>query len=312
MEEDANKEIQRDEIVALESIYGNDVVDAISENILVVEFPKIGAVPSLKIEMVLPGGYPSEAMPVVSMTSHVLDGSVMRSLESQLERMFTPGDVVGFTWLSWVQSEVEELCPGLISGEPSAGGDGGGTEAHAKTMVVTEKETVKNEKMTMEVCNSASSADKEWEGKIFHAEPLVERKSAFQAHVAAVTSLDQVQEVMDTLLSNGKIRAATHNIMAYRIELEHGTIMLQDYDDDGESAAGGRLLHLLQVMDVKNIVVVVSRWFGGILLGPSRFACINNAARNAIEQCCLVKRLDSSKEGREQTTTKKGGRRKKG
>jgi hypothetical protein len=32
-----------------------------------------------------------------------------------------------------------------------------------------------------------------------------------------------------------------------------------DCDDDGESAAGGRLLHLLTILDVKNVCVVVSR-----------------------------------------------------
>ena len=42
---------------------------------------------------------------------------------------------------------------------------------------------------------------------------------------------------------------------------------VQDCDDDGEAAAGGRLLHLLQAADVRNVVVVVSRWFGGVLLG---------------------------------------------
>jgi putative IMPACT (imprinted ancient) family translation regulator len=35
------------------------------------------------------------------------------------------------------------------------------------------------------------------------------------------------------------------------------------------------------------MLVVVSRWFGGILLGPSRFSFINNAARNAIVQSGL-------------------------
>lgn len=34
----------------------------------------------------------------------------------------------------------------------------------------------------------------------------------------------------------------------------------QDYDDDGEQAAGGRLLHLLQMTDARNVCVVVSRW----------------------------------------------------
>lgn len=38
--------------------------------------------------------------------------------------------------------------------------------------------------------------------------------------------------------------------MAYRIEVpDKKGVFLQDFDDDGEDAAGGRLLHLLQVTD---------------------------------------------------------------
>ncbi len=36
-------------------------------------------------------------------------------------------------------------------------------------------------------------------------------------------------------------------------------------------------------MDVCNVLVVVTRWYGGILLGPSRFTHINNAARLLLE-----------------------------
>lgn len=32
-------------------------------------------------------------------------------------------------------------------------------------------------------------------------------------------------------------------------------------------------------------VVVVSRWFGGVLLGPERFRHINNAGRQILVQC---------------------------
>ena len=66
------------------------------------------------------------------------------------------------------------------------------------------------------------------------------------------------------------------------------TIPFQDFDDDGESAAGARLLHLLQILDAKDVVVVVSRWFGGIHLGPARFTHINNAARMLLDQCGYV------------------------
>jgi hypothetical protein len=43
----------------------------------------------------------------------------------------------------------------------------------------------------------------------------------------------------------------------------------------GESAAGGRLLHLLNILDVQNVCVVVSRWYGGILLGDASPAFID-------------------------------------
>lgn len=35
---------------------------------------------------------------------------------------------------------------------------------------------------------------------------------------------------------------------------------VKDCDDDGEAAAGGRLLHLLQMVDARDVCVVVSRW----------------------------------------------------
>lgn len=69
-----------------------------------------------------------------------------------------------------------------------------------------------------------------------------------EAHVAAVTDVEQVKAVMAILLENNKIRNATHNIMAYRIAAPgRPGVFYQDCDDDGEAAAGGRLLHLLQV-----------------------------------------------------------------
>jgi putative IMPACT (imprinted ancient) family translation regulator len=64
---------------------------------------------------------------------------------------------------------------------------------------------------------------------------------------------------MSYLLENKKIAQATHNISAYRIVTSKGTI-LQDCDDDGETHAGGRVLHLLEILNATNVMVVVSRW----------------------------------------------------
>lgn len=113
-------------------------------------------------------------------------------------------------------------------------------------------------------------------------DPVVERKSAFQAHVAPVSSVADVRAAVAALLRVPKIRNCTHNIMAYRIRRagdNSNSTWLADADDDGEDAAGGRLLQLLHSAGCEGVVVVVSRWFGGTLLGPSRFALINNTAR---------------------------------
>lgn len=119
---------------------------------------------------------------------------------------------------------------------------------------------------------------------------IVEKKSVFVARAAHVTSRETAEAYIDHLLeTDKKVAQATHNITAWRIRQvttsADGTVnenLFQDYDDDGETAAGGRLLHLMQLMDVWDVVVVVTRWYGGIKLGPDRFRIINEAGRQAL------------------------------
>jgi hypothetical protein len=93
-----------------------------------------------------------------------------------------------------------------------------------------------------------------------------------QAHVARVTSRDDVIGMLEVLLRNPKIARATHNMWAYRVPVRERGTFLQDCDDDGESAAGSRLLHLLQVRhthhpicalgnDVDTANVFVFHWY---------------------------------------------------
>ena len=39
----------------------------------------------------------------------------------------------------------------------------------------------------------------------------------------------------------------------------------------------------VRLQDVSNVLIVVTRYYGGILLGPDRFKHINQAARNALD-----------------------------
>ncbi|KAK6044563.1 hypothetical protein COOONC_17932 [Cooperia oncophora] len=55
---------------------------------------------------------------------------------------------------------------------------------------------------------------------IYHGEVFTDRKSHFQAHLARVSSKEEVKLVLDRLYENSKISRATHNIYAYRITEE--------------------------------------------------------------------------------------------
>jgi len=119
------------------------------------------------------------------------------------------------------------------------------------------------------------------------SDPVSEKKSLFLARCTPVTSPTQANVFLTHLLSTDKKAAkATHNITAYRIRSPgpNGMIQYQDCDDDGESAAGGRLLHSMDLMGVWGCLVVVSRWYGGVHLGPDRFRLINQCAREAMEK----------------------------
>ena len=57
---------------------------------------------------------------------------------------------------------------------------------------------------------------------------------------------------MNKLYENKKIANATHNILAYRIlQSDPHSVVYQGCDDDGETHAGSRMLHLLQVLPNK-------------------------------------------------------------
>ncbi|KAI0758494.1 ribosomal protein S5 domain 2-like protein [Trametes elegans] len=101
-----------------------------------------------------------------------------------------------------------------------------------------------------------------------------DRGSAFVANVYAATSPEEASRAVHHLrhVTHGS-RPATHEIAAWRCMVVSG------YDDDGEKYAGGRVLKVMQAEGVIDAVVVVSRWYGGEMLGPARFDHIETCAR---------------------------------
>ena len=94
---------------------------------------------------------------------------------------------------------------------------------------------------------------------------LVEKKSKFIANIYYVQTKEEAEEKIKELKK--KYYDARHNCSGYRV-LE-GESIIEKSSDDGEPSgtAGGPILNILQKNNLCNILVVVTRYFGGILLG---------------------------------------------
>ena len=93
---------------------------------------------------------------------------------------------------------------------------------------------------------------------------IVIERSRFIAYVSAVDSADEAQKFIDKVKKDNPF--ATHNCYAY-ICNPLGSEM--KFSDDGEPqcTAGQPMLEVLRKKRLTNIVVVVTRFFGGVKLG---------------------------------------------
>lgn len=64
----------------------------------------------------------------------------------------------------------------------------------------------------------------------------------------------------------------------------------------------------MQILEVDNVVVIVTRWFGGIHLGPDRFKDINNVARMALDDCGYIKDKHVKGNGNSNSKNKKNNK----
>ncbi|GBE79825.1 Protein IMPACT homolog [Sparassis crispa] len=240
----------------------------------------------LTILVSLPPAYPASAMPQLQLLSRyvgpygvdaALFGTVLRTYISKGGVEIVPGEVCVFDGVEWVK----EKCAEWVGERMSA-------VKVEEIMRESEKECLSDidgeaEQVSKGKAEILMVPTRIPDGvEIVEAEPIVDRKSVFIGRACRITDPSQVEMILAHLMSDRRIARATHPIInAWRCRV--GNVLHQDNDDDGESAAGGRLSHLLQILEVDNVLVVVTRYFGGIHLGPDRFKHINQAARNALE-----------------------------
>lgn len=119
-----------------------------------------------------------------------------------------------------------------------------------------------------------------------------EKKSRFIGHVQRVNSEEEAKKFIDNIKS--KHSGARHNVYAYVIGQNRG---IQRYSDDGEPQGTGGIptLEVIKRNDITDVVVVVTRYFGGILLGTGGLCrAYSKAATLAIEKGKIIEKVNGS------------------
>lgn len=122
---------------------------------------------------------------------------------------------------------------------------------------------------------------------------IVEKKSRFIATVLPVSTEEEALSFIESMKK--KYWNATHNCYAYVIG-ERGE--LQRCSDDGEpgGTAGKPMLDVLNGEEIRNVVVVVTRYFGGTLLGTGGLVrAYSSATREGLRSSVIITKIHGIK-----------------
>ncbi|KAH0440232.1 impact protein [Colletotrichum camelliae] len=118
------------------------------------------------------------------------------------------------------------------------------------------------------------------------------KSSTFVARVSTIGQPSQVPSILHSLLtSEPSLQTATHNAWGYRVDQgdqdgDRNAGTREDCEDDGETGCGEFILRLMRETRVTGAIVVLTRWYGGEMLGPDRWRlmriCVTEALSNRL------------------------------
>ena len=114
---------------------------------------------------------------------------------------------------------------------------------------------------------------------------IVEKKSRFIAKIFAVNSKEEAEKVLSEVKKT--YYDAKHNCYAYIVD------NIEKCSDDGEPSgtAGSPMLDLLKNNGLNNVIVVVTRYFGGTLLGTGGLVrAYTESAKKALENAKMIEK----------------------
>ncbi len=118
---------------------------------------------------------------------------------------------------------------------------------------------------------------------------ILEKKSRFIGELHPASDIDRVNELLTKVKKTHY--AAKHHCSAYILLQEDGGADIVHSSDDGEPSgtAGRPILDVMKGAGLKNAVLIVTRYFGGILLGPGGLSrAYQAAAKAALENTEIV------------------------
>ncbi len=122
---------------------------------------------------------------------------------------------------------------------------------------------------------------------------IVRKRSIFLGHMIHVVSRDRAEQFVASVKS--KNRSASHNVVAY--VLKSGNLAYCSDDGEPSDTAGKPILNVVKSIGVFDVCVVITRYFGGVLLGTGGLVEAYSAACKALfeevvfARCCLCVNL---------------------
>jgi uncharacterized YigZ family protein len=130
---------------------------------------------------------------------------------------------------------------------------------------------------------------------------IIIQKSEFITRLFRVDSLEEIEEILAKIRK--KHYDAAHNCYAYILG-DHQEIQKASDDGEPQKTAGAPMLDILKKNNMTNILAIVTRYFGGILLGAGGLV---RAYSSSVSECLkLAKLYDIKKEMKFHLTTSYG------
>lgn len=121
-----------------------------------------------------------------------------------------------------------------------------------------------------------------------HTHEIIIRKSRFIAQIKQITSESTAKDYVKNVKS--KFYDASHNCYAYTIGT-HGEVCRTSDDGEPAGTAGIPILEVLKKRNIRDVIVVVTRYFGGIKLGGGGLIkAYRQSANTVLNSCTLVEK----------------------